>query len=162
LISDDKLVLAFLLAARQADAERPRIGVTNAHEWATTGRLAMRLSRLPEITALEKEGIFLDIEYGQMSAGEMKNIGDGDVRIDMILHRRGTNDANLLAVEVKMSPAKPRKVDDKDDHKLKMLTTKFKYKNGVWIRFPRSEADRNKGWYALYRGGERSDLQSLH
>ena len=34
-ISDDQVVDAFLRAARQAQAERPRIGVTNAHEWAT-------------------------------------------------------------------------------------------------------------------------------
>lgn len=75
IISDDQVVDAFLRAARQAQAERPRIGVTNAHEWATTGRVGMRLCRLPEIIALEKERIFLDIEYGQMSAGEMKYSG---------------------------------------------------------------------------------------
>jgi len=161
-MNDDQLLKLFLQSAREAMAERPQIGVRHRHEWATVGRLGIWLARKPQIVELEKKGIFLDIEYGQMSSEDMKSTGDGDVRIDMILHRRGTNEDNLLACEVKMSPRKARKVDGKDDGKLRALTTKrFGYRLGIWIRFPRNSEDRHTGRYAIYRNGEPEGLLDL-
>ena len=162
MLNNELLLDLFLQSAREAMAERPQIGVTNRHEWATVGRMGVWLGRKPEILGLEKQGIFLDIEYGQMISDDMKSTGDGDVRIDMILHRRGTNDANLLACEVKMSPAKARKVDRKDDAKLRVLTTeKFGYGLCIWIRLPRCFTDRHTGRYAIYSNGRAGPLLDL-
>ena len=162
MITDNQILEAFLIAARKTRDEQPRIGVAHSHEWATTGRLAVRLARQPGIRALEEFGSFLDIEYGRMSAAEMKIINGRDVRIDMILHRRGFNDANLLACEVKMRKPKASKVDPKDNRKLEKLTTEFGYQLGIWIAFPRTAGGTHNGRYAIFKNGKASPrLQDL-
>lgn len=159
---DDSVVLDTLLrAVRLAQAERPRIGVTNAHEWAATGRIAMWLARQQEIIDLEQHGIFVDVEYGQMSVAELTTVCGGDRRIDMTIRMRGNDTHNLLALEVKLNDRNPQKVTPNDDLKLKELTREFQFRQGIWIRLPRTDHARHEGWYAVYKGGKMVDLKAV-
>lgn len=55
---------------------------------------------------------------------------------DLILHKRGSNDSNILAIEFKKHTNHSRKAIEKDSLKLKALTSEqgeFKYKIGLFI-----------------------------
>ena len=160
-MTPESIVEAVLKAARQARDEEPRIGIANSHEWATVGRIAVWLGRQPEILALEQQGIFVDTEYGQMNVAEIKNINGRDVRIDMLVHRRGLHDANMVACEVKMSNAKSRCIEKCDRIKLEKLTTEYGYQLGLWISLPRQQGARNRGRYVIVCSGVPRATQDL-
>ncbi len=150
---------ALLRAAREAAKEHPMIGLDRRSEWTMRGRLAIQLARQREVIALEKQEIHVDVEYGQESVHELKKV-PGDKRIDLIVHERGVQTSNLLAVELKVDDAKARKVDVKDDEKLIALTTECAFRLGIWLRLPRT-LEGHPGRYAIYKDGKHGDLCDL-
>lgn len=153
-IDDDDLIKWLLDSALEVIAETPKIGVDNASEWATAGRLAIRMARKPQLLKLESQGIFVDLEYEDMSAAESgMKVPDGG-RCDLILHRRGAIEDNLIACEIKMGRGKPVGVKAGDDLKLRAMTLKCRWQIGIWIQFPRSPTNKNAKWYAIYKNGQ--------
>lgn len=151
MLSIDQLVESLLEAARAAQKEKPRVGVRYAHEWAMVSRVAIHWARQPEIVKLEEKGIYVDVDYGQQGRESLKRLGGKRVRIDLILHRRGTRSRNLLACEFKMRSSTPRKVDTKDERKLKALIEELHYKRCIWIAFAKRIGDRNAGCYTIFK-----------
>lgn len=113
----------------------------------------MHWARRPEITELEKEGIYIDVDYGQQGRESLKTLYGKRVRIDLIFHRRGKG-RNLLACEFKMRSWKPRKVDPHDERKLKGLINELRYKRCIWIAFPKRLGDSNRGCYTIFKAGK--------
>jgi hypothetical protein len=158
-MTSEDLEEALLQAARAARDERLNLGLEYTSEWPMRGRLAIQLARQAEIIKLERQHIHVDIEYGQETPPDVHKI-PGDARIDLIVHRRGTQSSNLLAVELKIDNAKATKVNSVDNDKLLKLTTKCGFRTGIWIRLPRTRAG-HPGRYAVYRRHEKVSLYDL-
>lgn len=56
---------------------------------------------------------------------------DNLVQPDIIIHKRGSNDANLLVIEIKMTWKSQRK--DFDFQKIEAYITELDYKNGLYL-----------------------------
>lgn len=96
-----------------------------------------------------KLNIDVDLEYNRniLSEEKYKSIIDGvkiRIRPDLILHERGTNNNNILAIEFKKqwkNSKKYKKGRDGDKRKLCALTDKkldYKYQLGVFIDLAKS------------------------
>ena len=73
---------------------------------------------------------------------------------DMIIHKRGTNDKNVVAIEFKKKWNYDKKSRKIDDYKLKVLTDlslHYKYRYGLFIDFGKI---RNKTIVKLYIDGK--------
>ena len=97
------------------------------YEPAVSHRVAVYLESL-------FRGFHIDCEYNKYS-DLPKTMPDGKkIRIDVLVHKRGANDNNVLTIEIKKN-----KKSKWDENKLKILTDQkdnFKYKLGVFIYFP--------------------------
>lgn len=161
MLDKNEIVAAFLAAARKARDETPRIGGKRAHEWATVGRIAIWMARLPEIALLEQDETYLDIEYGQMGVPSDDSVDGQNVRTDILLHQRRPKGKKLLACEIKIKDARSRCVECDDKRKLEMLTTQYGYPFGIWLALPRSAESRHSGRYSIFVKGKAGLLQDL-
>lgn len=98
------------------------------------------------LDANEFKEINVDCEYDRNAFGEKEyksivyNYDKKEHKVypDFILHKRGSNDKNILAIEFKKYNNKKEMSLQKDEWKLKALTNsegKFKYKLGLHIIF---------------------------
>lgn len=112
------------------------------HEQAISHRIAVYLETL-------FEGFHVDCEYNKHlestkrinvdlnSENTCKSCKEKLFRPDILIHKRGKNDKNIIAIEIKKNKNCPF-----DEEKLKALTNKdddYKYKLGVFIYFHNNE-----------------------
>jgi len=97
--------------------------------------------RLACLLQLEFDEYSVDCEYNR-DGHDPKEIayGSGDddehgsrVYPDIIVHRRGNNDSNLLVIELKKS--NNPEADDRDFEKLKSYCSQLHYLHGAFVRF---------------------------
>jgi len=111
--------------------------VVNANERSITFRLGLYLQEsFPEST--------VDCEYNRKEKISKSITLDGsDRRVfpDIIIHKRGNNEQNLLAIEAKSSKGNSKRVQEKrqrDQKKLLRYKQELEYAYGVFIELPAS------------------------
>ena len=86
------------------------------------------------------DGLTFDPEYNRKGiGGKPKNMGgDGKIIPDIILHKRGTDTANILVIEFKKSCRAARR--DNDMRKLAYMTgTAYSYRYGLYVEMGKDE-----------------------
>jgi len=102
--------------------------VVNAHECSLTFRLGLYLQQsFPDHK--------IDCEYNREGEDAKTNEAGDSVRPDILIHERGTNEHNLLAIEAKKKPE-----NDYDQKKLMGYIQKQNYAYAVSIVLPASGA----------------------
>ena len=97
------------------------------HEQTICGRLAMYLQELFPC-------YHVDVEYN-LDGNHTKRLAGDAVRPDIIVHRRGNNASNILAMELKKGPVDPG--DECRDHvKLRGYREELGYHFAVWVELP--------------------------
>lgn len=97
------------------------------HEVAICGRLAMYIQRLFPLYDV-------DIEYNRAGI-QTKRLDGQDIRPDVVVHRRGNDDSNLLAMELKKAPvSEPDRREDQ--RKLAGYQQEFRYRFAIWVELP--------------------------
>ncbi len=131
------------------DAELIRRGV---QEETISHRLALYLEAFLyeqlNLVLFDPAGYDVDTEYNK-NGEDLKRLVRGDrrgKRPDIIVHRRGHNENNLLMIEVKKNRRKP--ISSSDDNKLRGATDPnhdFRYKLGLYLNLKVSCAE--LAWY---------------
>lgn len=101
---------------------------------------------------LEKEfpDYSVDVEYNRHGV-EIKTIkGPKRILPDIVIHKRGSDDYNLLAIEIKIRNYNK----ERDEEKLKYLTKHYKYKFGLFIKLESEIKVRKFEWF---KDGEKID-----
>ena len=133
----------------------------DVHEVTLTHRLALYLEE-----KIKKEfntiKFNFDIEYNK-NYEEPKRLvpGEDGKRPDIIIHRRGNNDYNLIIIELKKN--KGIADDDSDDRKLKGATSgshDFKYDLGAYINIKKDKVI--FCWYTEGRKLEEKTIEYLN
>ncbi len=100
--------------------------VVDAHECSLTSRLGLYLQQsFPDYQ--------IDCEYNREGEVAKTNEAGDSVRPDILIHERGTNEHNLLAIEAKKKPE-----NDYDQKKLMGYIQKQNYAYAVSIVLPAS------------------------
>ena len=94
-----------------------------------------------ELSKTKYKDYNVDVEYNRTvnSEGNIKTLEDKNIIVDLIIHKRGTND-NLVCIEMKKS-CDGRNIPS-DEERLKKLTKSqygFSYKIGVMLLIERKE-----------------------
>lgn len=136
---DEEQIRTIILESLQAVAnERPAFAVQFARENAVAARLFFHLGNRPEFAMLN-----VDSEYDRagLENDPKTRPNGGEIRPDIIVHNRGNNDANLLAIEVKFRAARTRRTNDDgmegDRDKLRDIERQYRYAFRVLVKLPR-------------------------
>lgn len=125
-ISDSEVKKRFFSALGTLKAKDAFLLENNVHERSIAHRLAVYL----------EEGFFgydVDVEYNRHGIEIKKQSGPRRVFPDIIVHKRGDNDNNILVIELKTQ----NRNNKKDLEKLREFTKKngeYAYKLGVFVR----------------------------
>lgn len=138
----------------------------SVHEASIAHRLAVYLEILLyqqlDLSPFDQSGYDVDVEYNR-NGRETKRLvrGKRGKRPDIIIHERGSNENNLLIIEIKKN--EPMKNGNSDDSKLCGATDEnhdFRYKLGLYLSLTHNTAE-----LIWYRNGQKVDhekiLQSL-
>lgn len=158
----ERLKDAALVSARQYLEEHRRTGAA-VRELAAAGRLLVHLSRQPLVLRLEQDRILAEAEYASVGLTRQNksvifpNHAEAYcVRPDIVVHKRGDDGPNCLALEIKLGSwtRKPRGVSSHDCDKLKALTdpSQYNYSVGLWFALPINSTGR--GHYVEFLGGQ--------
>ncbi len=93
--------------------------------------------KLAQYFSKEFDGFDVDCEYDKQGEDIKRESSGKRIRPDILVHKRGTNDFNLVVLEMK---TKKEGVLEKDINRLKEMTDQrgeHKYKLGVFIRYER-------------------------
>lgn len=106
----------------------------NNHNYEPTisGRFAMYLREC--FIGLEQQNIFVDVEYNKYGFADKKrhiqdDINSGNIRPDIILHERCSQNNNLIYCEIKINAVK----NNIDREKVKEQVKDKKYKFGLFV-----------------------------
>lgn len=107
----------------------------------------------------------LGIDRDKMIELAVRKIDENDtynIYPDVIVHFRGSNDNNLLVIEVKKRKGGKKAENEKEFDKVKLgkFTTKYRYRLGIFLEF---DIDKNSGVseIAYFQGGEEAAPKAL-
>jgi hypothetical protein len=110
----------------------------------------------------------VDCEYNrELDNSKRVELDDEDKLVypDIIVHKRGTNQNNLLILEIKKSNNDQSKGRNKDKSKLEQYTSKsksLKYKLGIFIDIEVGEKIKRSYEIELFENGKKSLLNSTN
>ncbi len=117
--------------------------VDRANERAICHRLAVWIERLLVLNPRMQECV-VDVDYSRMGGParakrvHLRGFDKAPSRVlpDIILHRRGGNDLNLLVIEVKLTwDRRGSAGDERDRCKLRALREQLDYQHGLFLKF---------------------------
>ena len=112
------------------------------HEQTISSKIACYLSIIIENKNLKYN---VDVEYNRNGDAPKALIGSGNIRPDIIIHRRGKNNNteldvnNLLIIEIKKWPNEEQRENDVEKIQEFIKDENFRYLNGVFISFKKEK-----------------------
>ena len=105
------------------------------HEVALCHRLAVYLEKSEKF-----DGYLIDCEYNRNETNVKKNPPDKvkncAFRPDIIVHKRGSDDDNLIMIEAKKASANPSEKEE-EKKRLRRHAEEYKYCYAFYVEFPR-------------------------
>ncbi|MBO7123819.1 MAG: hypothetical protein J6V90_11150 [Treponema sp.] len=131
----DKVIELIKLALKEVYKNDKYLIDNKISERAIVSKFACYFSQMAKDSPFKNFDI--DVEYNRQGI-KSKIIGEKLVCIDFIVHERGNNNDNLIAIEFKPYWNKNKKAIEKDKQKIKDLcdhTNKYRYKYGFVLTF---------------------------
>ena len=131
----DKVIELIKLALKEVYKNDKYLIDNKISERAIVSKFASYFSQMAKDSPFKNFDI--DVEYNRQGI-KSKIIGEKLVCIDFIVHERGNNNDNLIAIEFKPYWNKNKKAIEKGKQKIKDLcdnTNKYRYKYGFVLTF---------------------------
>lgn len=125
-------------ATQQVYERDPQLITLKGNEQSLVFRLGLYLNQLLEKEELLQHGLSLDSEYNKYEE-DPKRLNNSLIRPDLLLHKRMSQEENVLVIECK----KNQPNNSHDLLKLKQLTfdSNYQYQLGCFINFTKHEPE---------------------
>ncbi len=124
----------------------------DVHEQAITSKIACYLEK--RVTSPIEGGWDVDVEYNRNGEAPKSLRSEGNVKPDIIVHRRGRNNIvktgsnNLLVIEVKKDPSDLEKETDIRKVKAFMEESPFYYCYGAFVEIKTNPIEYKTNWFS--------------
>ncbi len=113
----------------------------NMHEIALCHRLAVHLEKSEEFA-----GYLIDCDYNRAKKDIKRNPKskdkNGGFRPDIVVHKRGSGDDNLIMIEAKKASSSQKQKEDARD-RLRHNASEYQYKYAFFVVFPRKNVQKD-------------------
>ncbi len=103
-------------------------------------------TKLAQYLFIEFKDYDVDCEYDRHIDDEKRVAGrESDIRPDIVIHRRGTDEQNLACIEIKKEQNTQSR--NADFEKLRALTREYGYQLGMFIEFGRNRGEVDRKYF---------------